>query len=98
MAGKHGRNGKAHRKHGLISNKSKKKELITHFDFIHFVEIEQKPKTKVYACRISQGCADLGIVKWFPRWRKYCFFPEQDTIYDGQCLNNIIQFLDALNA
>jgi hypothetical protein len=35
---------------------------------------------------------DLGEVKWYAQWRRYCFFPDQGTIYDGSCLLAISEF------
>jgi len=36
----------------------------------------------------------LGIIKWFGRWRKYCFFPVEGTIYEETCLRDISQFIE----
>lgn len=34
----------------------------------------------------------LGVVKWWPAWRRYCFFPCKDTVYDANCLWEIADF------
>jgi hypothetical protein len=31
----------------------------------------------------------LGIIKWFGRWRQYAFFPDNGTVYNVECLNDI---------
>jgi len=38
----------------------------------------------------------LGEVKWFGRWRQYSFFPEPSTVFEKQCLGNIIDFINSL--
>jgi len=35
----------------------------------------------------------LGKIKWFGRWRKYAFFPESGTLYEGTCMTEIVEFL-----
>lgn len=40
----------------------------------------------------------VGAIKWYGGFRKYCFFPEDDTLlYDSDCLRLIADFLDAHN-
>lgn len=36
-------------------------------------------------------CRDhlLGFVKWHSPWRRYCFFPQTDTLYDCDCMMTI---------
>jgi len=36
----------------------------------------------------------LGQVMWFAGWRKYCFFPQNYTIFDSKCLSEIITFMN----
>ncbi len=66
------------------------------YKYIHFVEIEQKTKTKVYSCRNNNSEIELGIVKWYSSWRQYCFFPSKDTIFNKGCLEDIVDFLEQL--
>ncbi len=72
--------------------------MITKFKFIHFVEIEQKPKTKVYSCRNNRSGDELGVVKWYPGWRQYCFFPDElaSLVFNAGCLADIITFMKQL--
>jgi len=62
--------------------------------------VQEHPKTAVYgiftkAVDGEEGVS-LGIIKWYPQWRKYCFFPECLTVFEMDCLIDIIQFLDIL--
>lgn len=64
--------------------------------YIMAFPIEKKPKTWVYGVvSMSQECR-LGIVKWYANWRQYCFFPENETIFNPTCMKDIIQFITEL--
>ena len=41
----------------------------------------------------------LGLVKWHPPWRHYCFFPiiEEEIVYSDRCLLSIAKFITELN-
>lgn len=39
----------------------------------------------------------IGQIKWYAHWRKYCFYPEIDTIWDSKCLQEISNFLTDIN-
>ena len=43
---------------------------------------------------IAKDGADLGSVRWFGRWRKYCFFPAADCVFEETCLREIAQFIE----
>jgi hypothetical protein len=52
-------------------------------------EVMQQIPKDVYAEH-----AALGSIKWFGRWRKYAFFPENDTVYEWDCLRVIAEFCE----
>ena len=64
--------------------------------YIKFSFLEKKPKTVVYAVVNIKYGNTLGIIKWHPAWRKYCFFAEGNTIYDVGCLDDIKNFIQNL--
>lgn len=33
--------------------------------------------------------AILGEIKWFGRWRQYAFFPEIETVWNPECLDDV---------
>ena len=70
----------------------------TKFKFIHFVKVEDKPKTSVWSCRNNRSGDELGIVKWYPGWRQYCFFPAiyEETVYSAGCFEDIKTFMGQL--
>ena len=64
--------------------------------YLEIVEVEQKPKTKVFECRNKMTGDKLGIIKWYPPFRKYAFFSEADIVYDRNCIEDILNFIDGL--
>lgn len=38
----------------------------------------------------------LGHVRWFGRWRKYCFFPAAETVFDHHCLRIVANVCEEL--
>ncbi len=65
--------------------------------YINFEFLEKKPKTVVYAVVNIKYGNYLGIIKWYPAWRKYCFFSNDGNyIYDTICLNEISEFMQGL--
>lgn len=64
--------------------------------YLEFNTLEQKPRTKVIEIISKRGKERLGIIKWFGRWRQYAFFPVAGTIFNVECLNDIISFMGGL--
>ena len=62
-----------------------------------FRPMEDKPKTKVFAI---VGKSDfeqrLGVIKWYGPWRKYCFFPDEETVWDVNCMAEVMVFIENL--
>ena len=52
-------------------------------------------KTAVYVVTGQTGAA-LARILWHGPWRRYIFEPYHDTIYDSNCLKDIIKFIDEL--
>ena len=72
--------------------------------WIEFEELgtSKSGKTKiwvVYSKKDEVPFSDLwiGQVKWMSSWRKYAFFPEQDTVYEQDCLRDLAQFCEDQN-
>lgn len=63
--------------------------------YIKFVEDTPKPKTKTWRVetRDEHGVV-LGWVRWFASWRKYSYFPNATTVYEGTCLREIANFCE----
>jgi len=71
--------------------------------WIKFIELEPKPKTKVFGVMSKCSNWELGRIKWYPQWRHYCFFvcgsiSYLDThIFSDRCLLEISEFITKLN-
>lgn len=38
----------------------------------------------------------LGQIRWFSPWRRYCFYPYPNSIYDAKCMGELISKIDEL--
>ncbi len=56
---------------------------------------ESNRKTTVWLVDNGYGDGFLGHVKWFSRWRKYCFFPAPDCVFEGTCMRELSDFIEA---
>ncbi|RLI55250.1 MAG: hypothetical protein DRP09_10570 [Candidatus Thorarchaeota archaeon] len=61
-----------------------------------FVRKSESGKTWIIAVFNKKTETFLGQVRWFGNWRKYCFYPERNTIYDQKCLGDIGNFMKML--
>lgn len=53
-------------------------------------------KTDVYRIHAKDGNVLLGEVKWFGAWRKYAFYPATCTVFETDCLTDIVKFINRL--
>jgi len=68
----------------------------TEYEYISFKLIEKKPKTTVWSCFNNNSQVELGVVKWYPAWRQYCYFPMVQAVYSRGCNNDINSFIMGL--
>lgn len=57
-----------------------------------FADLSKSGKTNVYNITNKDGF-QLGVIKFFPNFRKYSFFPANNIVLDPQCLKDIYDFL-----
>ena len=69
-------------------------KMKTDYQYITFKLVEEKPKTKVWQCCNKKSGGELGIVKWYPAWRQYCYFPTVQAVYSDGCLQDIADFIE----
>lgn len=43
----------------------------------------------------SESGESIGQISWFGAWRKYCFNPKPNTVFDVACLMAISEFIEA---
>lgn len=64
-----------------------------------FDDTPEGKKTKIYhLCSQKNELTHLGQIKWYGPWRQYCFFPEDETVFNKTCLKDIMCFLEKLNS
>jgi hypothetical protein len=42
-------------------------------------------KTKIWRVRNTTLRSDLGLIRWFGRWRQYSFFPGAELVFEKTC-------------
>jgi hypothetical protein len=60
-----------------------------------WIVVEEVPgtgKTKRFIVATADTHADLGWIRFYPRWRKYAFYPNSGTLYESDCLHDIANF------
>lgn len=64
--------------------------------WIKAVEQPAKGITKIFKIISKEGDLDLGTIKWYSAWRCYAFYPEANTIFEKDCLQDITDFIKNL--
>ncbi len=69
----------------------------TIYTWITFVPIRTDTcKTSIWRCCNNRIGDQIGVVKWYGRWRQYCYFPDGNTVYSQGCLSDIAEFIQQL--
>lgn len=63
---------------------------------LDYIEVGKSPSGKTLIKHVSCNGRMLGVIKWYPNWRKYCFHPEINTLFDAQCMGNIQLHLERM--
>ncbi len=50
--------------------------------------------TLIWWVMSSNTESHLGNIQWLAPWRKYCFYPTPNTVYDTTCLREIADFCE----
>ena len=53
-------------------------------------------KTKRIVVVSKRYLAILGDIRWYGSWRQYAFFPEADTIWNPQCMDDVQECIKRL--
>ena len=51
-------------------------------------------KTRAWRVRPKGGAGSLGTILWYGPWRRYSFFPLEETVLEATCLRDIAAFCD----
>jgi len=57
--------------------------------YLRFIDVEARQKTKIIAVVNIHHDEQIGEIKWFGKWRQYCFYPNGNTIWNVNCLNDV---------
>ena len=68
----------------------------TRYEYVGFEHVEDKTKTSVWSCKNNNSADELGLVKWYSAWRRYCYFPTIQAVYSKGCVVDIVDFIDQL--
>jgi len=71
-------------------------KMKTETKYLRFVMAEQKTKTQVWHIISKKWGNVLGVIRWYGPWRQYVFYPEKDTIWNKDCLDDVKNFLQDL--
>lgn len=52
--------------------------------------LSESGKTKLWL--VIGNDFELGKISFFGKWRKYCFYPNENTLFDNLCLSEIAIF------
>lgn len=66
--------------------------------YIQFVEDTPAAKTNRWEVVTLPGSTVIGRITWYGPWRKYCFFPRGETVYEQVCLREIADFCETETA
>lgn len=64
-----------------------------YIEFRH-VATSASGKTKLWDVVSKEGGGRIGEVKWYGAWRKYCFFPLPNCVFEQVCLRDIAKFIE----
>lgn len=73
----------------------KTKQFLTEPKYIRFISLgmSRSGKTEVWRMDSGKDGVQLGEIRWFGRWRQYCFFPTSETVFSKGCLGDIRDFI-----
>jgi hypothetical protein len=59
---------------------------------LQYVKVSHTGKTSVWVARCNG--VTLGLIKWHSAWRRYTLCPNDQTVWDRNCLTQVIAFID----
>lgn len=62
--------------------------------YVRFNEVYSPNKTKIFAV-VNWRDIGLGFVRFKPQWRKYCFYPSINCVFEEICMRDISNFIES---
>ena len=80
---------------GFVSEPAKAPVMPKKYVRFDFAGKSDSGKTSVWAVANISEQLKLGEIRWFGRWREYCFFPEpsQALVFSKGCLQDVAEFI-----
>lgn len=66
--------------------------------YLEFRVIRDTGKTKVVSVDSKRQGSQLGVISWYGPWRQYVIFPNDDTLWNKGCLEDVNAYIDSLVA
>lgn len=66
---------------------------IEYIKFVH-QRFSESGKTIVFEVYNQDESHFLGLIKFKATWRRYCFYPEPNRLFDVSCMKAIIDFIE----
>lgn len=57
----------------------------------------RKRKTKIFELCSKSSNVGLGMIYYYPAWRRFVFAPDNEAMFDPRCLEDIVKFLNEQN-
>lgn len=64
--------------------------------YIEFDKVGDTGKTEIWNVLSKSNEFILGQIKWFTKWRQYCFFPSPHTVFNPDCMSDISRVIREL--
>ncbi len=62
--------------------------------YIKFQQSGDTGKTKTWDVVTINEKTFLGQIRWYYRWREYCFYPFDNTVFALNCIKDIASFIE----
>ena len=54
-------------------------------------------KTQCYSIQSTYDDSNLGVIQWYSPWRGYAFYPNDNCVFESNCLETISEWIKTLN-
>jgi hypothetical protein len=71
-------------------------KIIRETEYLRFIDKESKQITKIIGVINIHHDEEIGEIKWFGKWRQYCFYPSDNTIWNKGCLEEVLEVIKEL--
>lgn len=68
-------------------------------EYLRFRDVDAgQRKTRVVAVVSARSQVELGLIAWYSPWRQYVFYPEDATLWNPGCLDEIAEHARKMTA